>query len=165
MCRLAAYAGPQIALEKIVIAPPHSLVEQSQSANEAKLAVNGDGFGIAWYGDDDRPGQYRDILPAWSNSNLPSICRMIKSHLFMAHVRASTTGGTSWTNCHPFVHNAWSFMHNGQVSDFGRIRRSLGSQLPDNLYELRKGTTDPELLFLLLLNNGLEKTRSLPANG
>ena len=142
MCRLAAFTGQPIALEKLVVEPTHSLVEQSQSANEAKLAVNGDGFGIAWYGDEHAPGQYRDILPAWSNSNLPSICRMIKSHLFLTHVRASTTGGTSWSNCHPFVHENWCFMHNGQISNFGQIRRTLEAKLPDEYYAVRRGTTD-----------------------
>ena len=47
MCRLAAYLGPAIALEDIIIAPPHSLIMQSKATLEAKLTVNGDGFGIA----------------------------------------------------------------------------------------------------------------------
>ena len=90
------------------------------------------------------------------NSNLPSICRMIRSHLFLAHVRASTTGGTSWANCHPFVYENWSFMHNGQVGNFAGRRRQLEALLPDDLYNIRSGSTDSELLFLLLLANGLE---------
>lgn len=45
MCRLFAYLGPDIPLGQIVVEPSHSLLEQSQSATEAKLAVNGDGFG------------------------------------------------------------------------------------------------------------------------
>ena len=156
MCRLAAYSGPPIPLERIVIAPRHSLLEQSQSATEAKLAVNGDGFGIAWYGDDERPGLYRDVLPAWSDGNLPSICRLVKSHMFLAHVRASTTGETSRVNCHPFTYKNWSFAHNGQIGNFVLIRRQLEANLPDELYNIRRGTTDSELLFLLLLSNGLE---------
>ncbi len=155
MCRLAAYQGPAIPIENIVVLPQHSLLEQSQSATEAKLAVNGDGFGIAWYGDDKRPGLYRDILPAWSDGNLTSICRMVKSRLFLAHVRASTTGETSRVNCHPFTYGKWSFMHNGQVPNIGAIRRHVETMLPDDLYYARRGTTDSELIFLLLLANGL----------
>ena len=49
MCRLSAYLGPEIPLQNIVVLPKHSLLEQSQAATEAKLAVNGDGFGVAWY--------------------------------------------------------------------------------------------------------------------
>ena len=65
MCRIAAYTGPEIPLENIIVRPAHSLLEQSQHAAEAKLAVNGDGFGISWYGPDGMPGLYRDVLPAW----------------------------------------------------------------------------------------------------
>ncbi len=157
MCRLAAYSGPAIPLERVIVTPRHSLLEQSYGATEAKLAVNGDGFGISWYGQDERPGQYRDVLPAWSDGNLSSICRMVCSSLFLAHVRASTIGETSRANCHPFVHKSWSFMHNGQIASFANIRRQLEASLPDDLYYARRGTTDSELFFLLLLANGLTR--------
>lgn len=158
MCRLAAWIGAPLALEQVVIAPGHSLLTQSQGATEAKLAVNGDGFGIAWYRDGEaRAGLYRDVMPAWSDGNLPSLCRMIVSPLFMAHVRASTGAETSRLNCHPFTYGRWSFMHNGQLGAFARTRRSLEASLPDALYDMRRGSTDSELLFLLLLAEGLER--------
>lgn len=155
MCRLAAYLGPAVALGQIIVEPDHSLLEQSQHASEAKLAVNGDGFGFAWYDRDAEPGLYRDVLPAWSDGNLPSLCRMVRSRLSLAHVRASTAGETSRVNCHPFAYKNWSFMHNGQVPDIEAIRRGLEAMLPDELYALRRGTTDSELIFLLLLTFGL----------
>jgi len=158
MCRLAAYRGPSIALEDVIVRPAHSLLEQSHAAVEAKLRTNGDGFGIAWYGcgRGSIPGQYRDVLPAWSDGNLPSLCRMIESPLFLAHVRASTVGETARANCHPFVHGRWSFMHNGQIPHVATSRRPLEATLPDALYDARRGTTDSELLFLLMLANGLD---------
>ncbi len=156
MCRLAAWIGAPLPLEDLVITPRHSLLTQSQDATEAKLAVNGDGFGIAWYHQDEaRPGLYRDVLPAWSDGNLPSLCRMIRASIFLAHVRASTGAETSRSNCHPFSYENWSFMHNGQLGNFARIRRTLEEGLPDKFYELRRGSTDSELLFLLLLAEGL----------
>lgn len=158
MCRLAAWSGAPIALEDIIIKPSHSLLEQSQDATEAKFAVNGDGFGMAWYGDAHiEPGLYRDVLPAWSDANLASLAQMITSPLFMAHVRASTGGGTSLANCHPFRHGRWAFMHNGQLGGFARIRRHLEGLLPDALYNLRTGTSDSEVMFLVLLAFGLER--------
>ncbi|MEL7230060.1 MAG: class II glutamine amidotransferase, partial [Pseudomonadota bacterium] len=157
MCRLVAYQGEALALETLIVTPSHSLVEQSQHASEAKFAVQGDGFGIAWYdGAGQGPGVYRDVLPAWSDGNLPSLCRMIRSPLFMAHVRASTTGETTRQNCHPFSHGRWSFIHNGQIPDIVRIRRPLEALLCDELYEAKRGNTDSELMFLLLLQYGLE---------
>ena len=98
MCRWAAYRGAPIPLEQIVSAPGHSLIEQSHHATQAKTATNGDGFGIAWYGEHREPGLYRDVLPAWSDCNLKSLVRQIRSPLFLAHVRASTGGATSRDN-------------------------------------------------------------------
>jgi len=157
MCRIAAYQGPEIALERIVIRPAHSLLSQSRHATEAPIAVNGDGFGLAWYLPAHRePGLYRDVLPAWADENLQSLCRMVRSGLFIAHVRASTEGATSRANCHPFTHGRWSFCHNGQVPHFATIRRRLEAALPDALYAHRHGTTDSEVVFLTLLALGLD---------
>lgn len=156
MCRLTAYSGPPIPLENIIIHPKHSLLDQSRHATEAKLAVNGDGFGIAWYNGDEHPGLYRDVLPAWADGNLTSLCRMVQSRLFIAHVRASTIGETSRQNCHPFSYGRWSFCHNGQVPHFPAIRRRLEQALPDALYGARQGSTDSEMIFLTLLANGLD---------
>lgn len=74
----------------------------------------------------------------------------------MAHVRASTHGETSRANCHPFVFERWSFMHNGQIPHISRVRRELESELSDSLYDARLGTTDSELFFLLLLAMGFD---------
>jgi glutamine amidotransferase len=157
MCRLAAYLGTEIPLENIIAKPRHSLLVQSLDAQEAKLRVNGDGFGIAWYGHAAEPGLFKDVLPAWADTNLQSICRLVTSRLFLAHVRAATTGATSRDNCHPFAHGRWSFMHNGNIGDFARIRREMEMLIDEDFYALRRGTTDSELFFLLLLTNGLEE--------
>ncbi|MCP4070796.1 MAG: class II glutamine amidotransferase [Hyphomicrobiales bacterium] len=155
MCRLVAYIGKKIPLENIIVKPKNSLLEQSQEAQEAKLAVNGDGFGIAWYDGLQEPGLFKDVLPAWSDGNLPSICRLVQSGLFIAHVRASTFGMTSRENCHPFSFGNWSFAHNGGIGQFGLIRRDVENLLVDQFYDARRGCTDSELFFLLLLTNGL----------
>ncbi|MBL0372527.1 class II glutamine amidotransferase [Rhizobium sp. KVB221] len=162
MCRWAAYRGNALFIEDIVSSPAHSLIAQSHSATEARTPTNGDGFGIAWYGEREAPGLYRDILPAWSDCNLKSLASQIRSPLFLAHVRAATSGGTRRDNCHPFVHGRWSFMHNGQIEHFEKLRRPLETMLPDHLYATRAGTTDSELIFLLALHFGLE-TAPLPA--
>ncbi len=101
MCRWAAYRGEPLFLEELVISPAHSLIEQSHCATKAKTATNADGFGIAWYGDRPEPGRFRDVLPAWSDCNLKSLARNVRSPLFLAHVRAATHGSTRRDNCHP----------------------------------------------------------------
>ncbi len=161
MCRWAAYSGKSLYIEEIIAAPCHSLIEQSHAASECKTAINGDGFGLAWYGDHEEPGIYCDILPAWSDRNLRNIARMVKSPLFLAHVRASTGSPTSRQNCHPFAHGKWSFMHNGQIGNFEQLRRPLQALLSDELFNAQRGTTDSELLFLLALNHGLDENPHL----
>lgn len=156
MCRWAAYLGPEVYLEDVIASPCHSLIAQSHEATQAKTRTNGDGFGVAWYGNRTEPGLYRDILPAWSDQNLKSISRQIRSRLFLAHVRASTGGLTSRSNCHPFVSGRWSFMHNGQIGHFDYLRRRLEAHLSDDIYKLKHGTTDSELIFLLMQEFGLD---------
>lgn len=157
MCRWAAYSGDEIYLEDVVSAPRQSLIRQSQRALEAKTETNGDGFGIAWYHERDKPGLYRDILPAWNDTNLISLAHQVRSRLFLAHVRASTGTETNRSNCHPFAVGPWTFMHNGQIGHYDKLRRKLDALIPDDLYTHRSGTTDSEALFLLALGYGLRE--------
>ena len=155
MCRWAAYIGEPVFLEEIVTAPCQSLLHQSLHARESKTETNGDGFGVAWYGDRDAPGVYRDVLPAWADANLASLAHQVRSRCFLAHVRASTGTATSRTNCHPFTAGRWSFMHNGQIGGFNRLRRSADMMIGADNYQNRHGTTDSEALFLIALGEGL----------
>jgi len=157
MCRWAAYIGQPIFLEDIISRPGHSLVRQSHEAVQCKSAINADGFGLAWYGDHAEPGLFRDILPAWSDPNLASLTRQVRSRLFLAHVRASTGTATSRNNCHPFAVGRWSFMHNGQIGGYDRFRRDAEMMIPDALYPHRRGATDSEALFLIALGEGLDQ--------
>lgn len=156
MCRWLSYCGPATFLEDLLYAPKHSLIDQSMQAQEAKTTTNGDGFGVGWYGERAEPGTYHEILPAWNDGNLKSLAQQIRSNNFFAHVRASTGTATSRANCHPFSHGRWLFMHNGQVGDYLKLRRPIENRIPDDLYPLRKGTTDSEALFFNMLGNGLD---------
>jgi predicted glutamine amidotransferase len=158
MCRWIAYRGETITLERYVTAPTHSLIEQSIRALEAAAGTNGDGFGLGWYDDQhEEPGLYREVRPAWSDENLRHLCRHIRSHLFFAHVRASTGTPTTRPNCHPFAYGRWLFMHNGQIGDWSLIRRRVEALIPDSLYPARVGTTDSEAAFLAIMGAGVEQ--------
>ncbi len=165
MCRFLAYRGDPIFLEELVCKPRHSLVRQSLSAVEAKVTTNGDGFGIGWYGERDTPGIYREVTPAWSDENLLALAAHVRSHLFFAHVRAATGGGIALTNCHPFATSSFLFMHNGQVGGFGQVRRALEARLPDSLWAMRRGATDSELLFLLIVERIVDGLGPVEATG
>ena len=157
MCRWLCYFGRPRYLESLLFEPENSLIHQSLHARQAVVTTNGDGFGVGWYGERDLPGVYHEVLPAWNDSNLKSLAHQIRSPLFLAHVRASTGTATSRSNCHPFSHGQWLFMHNGQIGGYERVRRRLDNLVPDELYARRQGTTDSELIFYLLFRYGLER--------
>lgn len=76
--------------------------------------------------------------------------------MFMAHVRSATGTPTIRPNCHPFAYHNMLFMHNGQIGNYAKVRRQLEELIPDELYGYRQGSTDSELLFLLLIAHGIE---------
>lgn len=157
MCRWLAYQGEAIYMDELVYKPAHSLVNQSIDARKAVTRVNADGFGLGWYSDRDTPGQFHEVLPAWGDENLASLAHHIRTHRFMAHVRSSTGGSVARSNCHPFIIDNWMFLHNGQIAQFDSVKYGLEHTLPESLYLKRKGTTDSELMFLMMLKYGLKE--------
>ncbi len=155
MCRWLAYVGEPRLIEEFLYEGPHSLTEQAQHSHKAKLGVHGDGGGLGWYGKPATPGLYRDAGPAWADPNLRELTRVIESHVFFAHVRASTGAPNLGVNCHPFRAGNWLFMHNGQIGGFHQIRRKLFAMLSDTGFNSIVGGTDSEVLFQLMIGNGL----------
>lgn len=155
MCRWIAYAGPPIYLDSLIFETSHSLIEQSRQAREGKTAINADGFGVGWYAERSHPGVFKDIQPAWNDENLKSVTHQISSPLFFAHVRASTGTPASRVNCHPFRWHNWLFMHNGKIGGYDQIRRALITGLKPATFDLLKGATDSEVMFMLMIDAGL----------
>jgi glutamine amidotransferase len=155
MCRWIAYSGAPIYLEEAIFKPEHSLIDQSLRATASESTTNGDGFGIGWYGKREFPGVYKDIRPAWNDSNLRALTAQIESHLFLAHVRATTGTEVQRSNCHPFTHNNWLFVHNGLINDFAIVKRDLVMAVAPEYFVHITGTTDSEIMFYLALTFGM----------
>ncbi len=151
MCRLVAYLGTEIMLDTVLVKPVNSLVQQSLKSREQEYYTNGDGFGVGWYNHEisPEPGLFKSIYPAWNDENLFHLTSRIKSHCFFGHVRAASAGGVTHYNCHPFIHDNWMFMHNGNIQDFNQVKRHLRHLLDDDIYNWVKGETDSEHLFAL----------------
>lgn len=153
MCRLAAYIGPQISLERFLLKPPHGLVEQSFAPRELKEArMNADGYGFGWFGPDRTPARFVSVLPIWSDTNLPALSPSLFSGAWAANVRSATPGfGTHPANTQPFADDEFLFLHNGFVTDFARILRPrLRELLVPEIESKVHGNTDSEYLFALL---------------
>lgn len=158
MCRWLAYAGEPIRASELLLHTTHSLVAQSLDSPLGAETVNGDGFGFGWYpegGSGTSPGIFRSIEPAWNDQNLREIASAITTPLFFSHVRAAAGPPIQQTNCHPFRHENWLFMHNGVVAQFGEVKRDLTFAVDPALYSQIRGTTDSEVLFHLALTYGL----------
>ena len=122
---LARISGAPILLKDVLYEGPNSLVDQSLHSRLGAEPVNGDGFGVGWYGAPDTPGVYRSIEPAWNDENLRELAAHVSSPLFFTHIRAAIGSAVQQTNCHPFRHDHWLFMHNGYINEFGTIKRDL----------------------------------------
>ncbi len=163
MCRLMAYIGSPVIIDKLLYQPKNSLVNQSINAKEIEEPLNGDGFGIGWYAKDvnTEPVTFVSVHPAWSNRNLRNLAPKIKSDCFIAHVRAASVGEVSESNCHPFQYKDILMAHNGGVENFGNIKRKIREPLTDELYNWIKGQTDSEHIFSFLLNDLLRNNKEI----
>ena len=158
MCRWLAYSGSPLSLETILYKPQHSLIDQSLHSKLGAETTNGDGFGIGWYTEFAKtPGVYRSIEPAWNDRNLRDLAGHIMSPVVFAHIRAAIGSPVQATNCHPFRHGKWLFMHNGFIGDFAKVRRDLALAIDPSLFPLMQGSADTEVMFYLALTHGLEE--------
>ena len=157
MCRWLAYSGSPILLQDALYAPAHSLIDQSLHSQLGAETTNGDGFGVGWYGAGPIPALFRGTEPAWNDANLHELAAHISSGRFFAHIRASSGTAVQQTNCHPFRHGRWLFMHNGLINDFHTIKRDLLLDVEPSLFASIEGQTDSEVLFHLALTLGLEE--------
>ena len=156
MCRWLAYSGSPVLLEELLYGPKNSLIVQSLHSQMGAEETNGDGFGVGWYGAQETPGVFHSMEPAWNDRNLRELSGHINSGLVFAHIRASTGSPVQHTNCHPFRHGRWLWMHNGLITDFHKTKRDLVLAIDPSLYPEIEGTTDSEVLFHVALTFGLE---------
>jgi predicted glutamine amidotransferase len=156
MCRWLAYSGTPVLLEELLYKPAHSLIDQSLHSRLGAETTNGDGFGIGWYGEKNLPAVYKSTAPAWNDRNVRELARNIRAGLVFAHIRASTGTPIQQTNCHPFRHGRWLWMHNGSIASFSQIKRELILAIDPALYVEIEGSTDSETFFFLALTLGLE---------
>ncbi len=157
MCRWLAYRGAPVLMEDLIIKPKDNLIHQSLHARAPRTPTNGDGFGMGWYDNHPYPGLFKSIRPAWNDMNLLDLAAHIESPLFMAHVRATSMATVQETNCHPYRYKNWLFVHNGQISEFGKFRQKLMATVAPEYFGNILGSTDSELMFHLALTFGLEQ--------
>ena len=173
-----------ILLSHLITSPTHSILTQSYDSRlrlDTTRPHNGDGFGVGYYtaaptarsrGPSDpayrsagaqreevidlgpEPCIFTSTIPAWNCRNLERLAAKTVSPLVFAHVRASTEGNLSESNCHPFSRGALMFMHNGGIGGWKLgVKRKLVTDVGDKWFESVSGSTDSEWAFALFLDS------------
>lgn len=168
MCRWMVYKGQEVLLAELVTRPSNSIIHQSRhspylpylqgTAEEIKArnhAINGDGFGVAWYDHicTEEPCVFTSVQPSWHCSNLQNLAHHIRTHCIFAHVRAASPGSLiAQSNCHPFKFGRLLFMHNGGIAHFDQIKYSILHSIQHTSASYVRGTTDSEHAGALLVH-------------
>lgn len=157
MCRLLGYLGEPRQPDTLIYHPDHSLVVQSYQPRQMTAGLlNADGFGLGWFDQaiDSPPYLYKNILPIWSDINLPFLSRYIHSGCFVGYVRSATPPlAVDFTNCQPFSEQRLLYVHNGFIEHFRTtLYRPLRNLLSDQSYLQIHGTTDSEHIFALIVD-------------
>jgi glutamine amidotransferase len=168
MCRLAAYTGPSLHLDELLLKPQHSLVTQSWAPREmVEARLNADGYGFGWFDDDGHPLRYRHTMPIWTDPNLPELGKGLKSKNWVAVVRSATANiPIHLANTMPYADERFHFMHNGYINKFSQTLRScLRRELKPEYEDMIEGNTDSEHLFILFKQVMWETGTDDPASG
>ena len=157
MCRLAAYLGPPVTLESLLVDPPHSLYHQAYAPREqVSGTVNADGFGVGWYDPDRRaePAVHKSARSIWADRSFQSFAGLVAAPAFLAVVRGATAPApVEDSSAQPFDSGRWLFGHNGAVEGFrtvvaSSLRRLLSAQRESEILS----ASDSEVLFALVLD-------------
>jgi len=163
------YKGKEpILLSNLILDPTHSILTQSYDSRlrlDTRRPHNGDGFGVGYYTPPEllellgpQPCIFTSTIPAWNCINLSRLASKTVSPLIFAHVRASTEGALSDSNCHPFSRGCLMWMHNGGIGSWNSgVKRRLVSSIGDRWFSMVQGSTDSEWAFALFLDS-LEKS-------
>jgi gamma-glutamyl hercynylcysteine S-oxide hydrolase len=165
MCRHLAYIGAPVTLEKLLLQPAHSLLQQASAPrHQTHGSINADGFGVGWYDRDVRkdPARYRTTTPIWDDASFASIAGLVKTNALLAAVRNASPGmPINENSTAPFTEGPWLFSHNGFVPGFrSGVGRELRRKVSDKRANATAGAMDSELLFALVLDR-LEAGASL----
>ena len=157
MCRWLAYSGSPILMKEVLYAG-HKLVGRPEPAFAARRRA-----------DQRRRVRRRLVRRPPTPGRLPQhraglerpatcdeLAGHISSPLFFTHIRAAIGSAVQQTNCHPFRHDHWLFMHNGYINEFATIKRDLVLAVDPSLYPEIQGQADTEVLFYLALTLGLQ---------
>ncbi|MEV6134904.1 ergothioneine biosynthesis protein EgtC [Nocardia sp. NPDC051990] len=144
MCRQLGYVGPPVRVGDMLTLGSHSLRTQAWAPKDMRGGgtINADGFGVAWWRDDDgvTVSRYRNSAPIWTDPAVEEVLPQLQSWAVLAAVRSATVGmPVERTACAPFTHGRWAFSHNGVVPDWRRALSAVAEEFGCTATELGAG--------------------------
>lgn len=129
---------------------------------------NVDGFGVAWYTPtlteysppipgttkpSLHPALYKSIQPPLHDFVFRSLCANTSTTVLLSHIRATSGSIVAPQNNHPFIFGIHSIMHNGYISSFALVKRSICAAMSQEAYAHIQGGTDTEHFAALFMTN------------
>lgn len=161
MCRVLAYSGPPVLLDNLLFKPDSSLVRQAYDPQQLHM-LNLGGFGmLAWDTESANPHvpwTYRSTeLPVF-DANLKALSEKAHTTCLLAHIRGiayRSDAGFGPHNLHPFQYEGcrWAMAHNGDLSGHNTLKHEALLDVPPELREQMRGTTDSETIYALVMAN------------
>ena len=150
MCRLYEFRSNSLRkVECELIQSQNSLLAQSQ--HDERGQANPHGWGMAAYVG-ALPSVSRQAEAASESADFRSEAAQIYSCNVMAHVRRATIGKVETVNTHPFMHEEWTFSHNGNLGAFESLQPRLLDLMGEAHRNAIQGDTDSEHVFHWLLS-------------
>jgi gamma-glutamyl hercynylcysteine S-oxide hydrolase len=155
VCRHVAFisSGP-IALERVLVAPAHGLVDQARAPRHQQSGRdNPDGWGVGWYDERGEVQRYRSTTKMWEDPKLGEVGSVCTTAAIGAARLASPGSPVEESGNAPFTDGKWLFSLNGVVDGY---HEGVGDKLRATLSPERaagiEGAADSEVLFALALD-------------
>ncbi len=150
MCRFIVFWGEKpIKLSYWISEAENSLLKQSE--RDISQRPNPDGWGFA-YQNNGKTQVIKNTDPAYLDSSFRPAADRLYGEMLFAHIRRRSQGPVLMENTHPFVHENWMFMHNGNIPNIEKYKNAMSTRLPSHEAIKTHGTTDSEFLFRYFLH-------------
>lgn len=120
-----------------------------------------DGFGIS-YQTSKKTWKTKKWLEKSDEEVIQMMDEITRSKIVIIHLRRNcslgkrcriSSGKVSLENTHPFSYKDAVFTHNGNIRDFGSVKKHLRKFIADDLFLEIKGETDSEWIFYMFLTS------------
>lgn len=150
MCRLyGLWATEPTKVECTLVHAQNALIRQSYQDCSGTSHLNG--WGLATYRN-GRPQIERQARAAVDDADFRRVAARAYSNTVLAHVRRATVGRVARENTHPFCHGPWTFVHNGTLAHFDKLRSKMLAMMTPGHRTAIQGETDSEHIFHMLLS-------------